>query len=90
LLHTKRTHKHKAGILLQNVHGWGQIHFYNIYIYINEGIYYHELEARILCITGHGKHYHNMQELVELSGNLMKDIFFYEQDITNIVGKLRR
>jgi hypothetical protein len=36
------------------------------------------------------KHYHNVQELVELSGNLMKNIFFYEQDITNIVGKLTR
>lgn len=36
------------------------------------------------------KHYHNMQGSVELSGNLMKDIFFYEQDITNIVGKLTR
>lgn len=36
------------------------------------------------------KHYHNMQELVELSGNLMKDIFFYEQDSTNFVGKFTR
>jgi hypothetical protein len=31
------------------------IRFYSIYIYINEGIHYRELEARILCITGHGK-----------------------------------
>jgi hypothetical protein len=36
------------------------------------------------------KHYHNVQDLVELSGNLMKNIFFYEQDITNIVAELTR